>query len=414
MPEPIHPAEAKEIQENYLQFLDNTSEGLNKFKKHIEAKFKDWLNQNPDQKSKFKDALSSESSLEIYVGKEKIYEKLPGEEPTIKENIEPYIESIKQAFIDPQKLNGSVRIYVGDEKLFHVKNGKVLTDKLGLVQNQTQTQTKFSTPSIEEQLTALTKTVEQQSHKIEFLENRLATIEQTLDKLTSSLVPFQVHNPKLQNFLNKTNNSIGTALTSLKQKVKTFFSNISSNVSQKAQEYQTQAATTVKNTVNTVRTQGETVAYEVSQKAQEYQTQAASTVKNTVNNVRDKVETTVDNTVSSVKKAIADFNGILVSTAVEKLLYSLGTLNSDRSITFEGNKYSFRQDMVAGNVTITAKTSGKTIFKDGELTNAASQEDIQALKQFPEDIIKNLDRDESLNQSQSQSQSQSRSRSRSR
>jgi len=74
--------------------------------------------------------------LKIHFGREKVFEALPGQEPTRNTSTSAQIELLQKAFTDPQGIQGSVKVTLGGEEIFKVKNGQVLTDQLGLALTQ--------------------------------------------------------------------------------------------------------------------------------------------------------------------------------------------------------------------------------------------------------------------------------------
>ncbi len=111
------------------------------------------------------------------------------------------VEKLQMAIESPKNLKGSVQIKIAKEKVFHVKDGVILEDKLGLAQAQTQkvrakpelkslvknqieqpaeqvhTQQLLDTnEGLGERLFSLEKRVAQQAKKIELLEQKLNSV----------------------------------------------------------------------------------------------------------------------------------------------------------------------------------------------------------------------------------------------
>jgi flagellar biosynthesis chaperone FliJ len=348
----VDPSSSKEIQENYLQILDDISRKIVDVAKAAGRLSLD-LQQPP--------------SIQIFTGSKKVYEQVPGQEPTKNIINDEQVKQIEQALEDPQNLKGSVRIKIGKELVFHAVDGEVITDKLGLAPSQTQaakatcsleTSTVEKPLTPEAQITALGAIVEKQGQRIEVL-------EQKLEQLSSSLTSVQVNNPILRRWMNAINNSLSSSAQELKEKVVDF-----------ARHLQDKAASQVQNLQN-----------KVVQQAQNLQGQAINTI---------------DNAVKTVQRGVADFNGNLVKAAVEKMLDRVGQVQPDGSRIFEGTKYAFYQQN--GVVSVVAKDGRGTILKDSEFTANASAQDMASLKSLSEDVKQDF--------GQQQAQSQSRGRSR--
>jgi len=345
----INPSDSKEIQENYLQILNDV---ISKIVDTAKAA------------GKLNLASTEQPAIQVFVGAKKVYEQVLGQRSTGNVITPEQVGQVKKALEEPQNVKGSVRIKIGSETVYHVKNGEVITDNLGLAKAQTAiqeaktTQTVEAPKTLEAQIAALQAIVEKQGQRIEVL-------EQKLEQLTSSLASVQVSNPTLSRWMNAINNSLSSSARELKEKVVDFARNLQDKAASQVQNLQSK----------------------VVEQAQNLQGQAINTI---------------DNAVKSVQRGVADFNGNLVKAAVEKMLDRIGQVQPDGSRIFEGTKYAFYQQN--GAISVVAKDGRGTILKDSEFTANASAQDMASLESLSEDVKQDF--------GQQQAQSQSRGRSR--
>ncbi|MBD2596050.1 hypothetical protein H6G74_17205 [Nostoc spongiaeforme FACHB-130] len=166
-------SEAKQVQHDYLEILNDI---LNKL----------------SEKGKFQ-SLDTSKNLSIYVGSKAKYKIGSDGEISVNLMTPEVVETIKTAINDPQNLKGSVRIMVGNQKVYHAKDGKILTDKLGL--NQTQLQSRqaesveesSSIESLQKQVESLQQKVQEQQALIDrFVQQENSSVEST-QKLSTDL-----------------------------------------------------------------------------------------------------------------------------------------------------------------------------------------------------------------------------------
>ncbi len=169
--------------------------------------------------------------LSISIGRTNVFKAVPGVEPTVNKITPDQVELLQKALQDPQGIQGSVRVYIGNEKVFHVNNGQVIANQLNLPSAQlarsqeapqqsveakaTQSQPSPSpqsqpqppqaaTPSLQDQVTALQATIEQQQKQLE-------TLNQKLDQFDKSPVLVVVANEKLNNWLSNIRSKVQAA-----------------------------------------------------------------------------------------------------------------------------------------------------------------------------------------------------------
>jgi hypothetical protein len=176
-------SEAKVVQHDFLEILNDILHKLL-------------------EKGKFQE-LDTTKDLSIYVGNQPKYKGHPDGEVSVNAITPELVDKIKTAINDPQNLKGSVRIMIGKDKVYHVKDGEVLSDKLGLSSQISQNQSQSQQPA---------KPV-QQSSTIEDLQKQVEALQQKVQNQQSLI----------DNFANQKQSSVevtkqlSTDLISLKQ-----------------------------------------------------------------------------------------------------------------------------------------------------------------------------------------------------
>jgi hypothetical protein len=176
-------SEAKVVQHDYLEILNDILHKLL-------------------EKGKFQE-LDTTKDLSIYVGNQPKYKGHPDGEVSVSLMTPELVDKINTAINDPQNLKGSIRIMIGKDKVYHVKDGEVLSDKLGLSSQISQNQSQSQQPA---------KPV-QQSSTIEDLQKQVEALQQKLQDQQSLI----------DNFANQKQSSVevtkqlSTDLISLKQ-----------------------------------------------------------------------------------------------------------------------------------------------------------------------------------------------------
>jgi hypothetical protein len=176
-------SEAKQVQHDYLEILNDILHKLL-------------------EKGKFQE-LDTTKDLSIYVGNQPKYKGHPDGEVSVNLMTPELVDKIKTAINDPQNLKGSVRIMIGKDKVYHVKDGEVLSDKLGLSSEITQNQSQSQQPA---------KSV-QQSSSIEDLQKQVEALQQRVQNQQSLIDSFATQKQSSVEVTQK----LSTDLISLKQ-----------------------------------------------------------------------------------------------------------------------------------------------------------------------------------------------------
>lgn len=176
-------SEAKQVQHDYLEILNDILHKLL-------------------EKGKFQE-LDTTKDLSIYVGNQPKYKGHPDGEVSVNLMTPELVDKIKTAINDPQNLKGSVRIMIGKDKVYHVKDGEVLSDKLGLSSQISQNQSQSQQPA---------KSV-QQSSSIEDLQKQIEALQQKVQNQQSLIDSFATQKQSSVEVTQK----LSTDLISLKQ-----------------------------------------------------------------------------------------------------------------------------------------------------------------------------------------------------
>ncbi|MEJ6488017.1 hypothetical protein N0Y54_43550 [Nostoc punctiforme UO1] len=176
-------SEGKQVQHDYLEILNDILHKLL-------------------EKGKFQE-LDTTKDLSIYVGNQPKYKGHPDGEVSVNSMTPELVDKIKTAINDPQNLKGSVRIMIGKDKVYHVKDGEVLSDKLGLSSQISQNQSQSQQPA---------KPV-QQSSSIEDLQKQVEALQQKVQNQQSLIDSFATQKQSSVEVTQK----LSTDLISLKQ-----------------------------------------------------------------------------------------------------------------------------------------------------------------------------------------------------
>lgn len=172
-------SEGKQVQHDYLEILNDILHKLL-------------------EKGKFQE-LDTTKDLSIYVGNQPKYKGHPDGEVSVNLMTPELVDKIKTAINDPQNLKGSVRIMIGKDKVYHVKDGEVLSDKLGLSSQISQNQSHSQQPAkpvqqsstiedLQKQVEALQQKVQNQQTLIDsFATQKQSSVEVT-QKLSTDLI----------------------------------------------------------------------------------------------------------------------------------------------------------------------------------------------------------------------------------
>jgi hypothetical protein len=88
------------------------------------------------QKAQSQGYQLSEISLIVKIGTKDVYQALPGKAPKCSPLTPDQVATLRQAISNPHSLQGGVRISIGGHQVYHVEDGKVITDRLGLAGTQ--------------------------------------------------------------------------------------------------------------------------------------------------------------------------------------------------------------------------------------------------------------------------------------
>ena len=386
----IDEGEAKEIKRDYLEILESLLKLI-----HAKAKEK---------------GLDPSKDIHIYSSSSKVYQGTLGESPSKNLLTPTIVENLKKALSDPKNSQGAISIKIGNEKVFHIKNGEVLTDKLGLaprlqpnkvvtkeriysvealqkqvavLQNKLESQQKLvdsikqkeQTPELLSQLVAQ---VEEMSNAVLKQQQLIENTQKALEKVNERSLP-PIQNTQLQNW-------VGTVENKVKQTAKNVFERIKDALTPEVTKLRNEIAS-LKSKINEqitsfkdeVKYQTDSVRNELNQQVGnltgELRTQIDG-VKNTVDNRIKGLQSAIDNTRTELRAAVDDVKGQAIEQSVKTLLNILGKDNPDGSKSFKSTNFDFER--LGDNVIVRAK-NGEAVLIDGVLSPNVSEQQLQAL-----------------------------------
>ncbi|MFN6572022.1 hypothetical protein [Dendronalium sp. ChiSLP03b] len=400
----IDPSDAKEIQKDYLETLESIIERV--LRQSEEKGYK------PDNKV----------SISIFFGSRKVYEQVVGEKANFSTINAKQVEALKQAINDPQSVKGSFAIKIGQEKVFHVKDGQVLVDKLGLTNSQIQdnklaaNQQNHSVENLQKQVENLQKQVEQQQKLIDNLKNQPQT-QETLTELVNQIQELSRSLDNQQKLIENTQqglqkitesqnarpvnsrlqNWIGTIENKVKQVSKAAFEQIKTAVTPEIAKLHSQMSKQAEELKSHINQQINHVKDELSKKLDDVMLAADTKINSTLYDVNQKIE----NVRSNIDANVRATKGKAIEAGVNAMLHLFGDRRSNGSVVFESKNFNFEQ--VDNKVTVKAK-DGRQVLKDGILTLDALDSEVELLEQVQSGV------DEYLSDSRFESQSLSQSR----
>ncbi|BAY73212.1 hypothetical protein ACN23B_30095 (plasmid) [Anabaena sp. FACHB-709] len=323
-------SESKQIQQDYLEILND-------------------ILQKVMEKGQFQGA-DVNKDISIFVGKQLQYKGNPHGEVSINLVKSDLVEQLQKAINSPQELKGSVRIMIGKDKAFHVKDGKVIADKLGLAtktaQNLTTSQTKnvakspqkspVSIKDLQSQVDTLQRQVEAQQKVIDNFSNQqqkspeeinslltefnnlkaaFDTQQRTIEQLQKGLAAVNNRNiPHVQNQSLK--DWIGKLETNVKKSAQGLYEQVKSSLTPKVEEIKTQIQSALTPKIDKIKAQLES---QIESLKTEMQSQMEA-MKNDLKTQADVVKTGI----SEVKGLVQNE----IQQGVERHQGALGAVSS--------------------------------------------------------------------------------------
>ncbi|MEA5566644.1 hypothetical protein [Anabaena sp. UHCC 0399] len=344
----IETSDAEKIEKDYLETLENLIKII-----HESAK---------------KRGIKSSNEISIAVDNENVYRGRVDDNnfnkinPFINENL---VDKLNQAIFEPQNLKGKVSIKIGEEEVFHVEDGVVVKDKLGLSQPLSQTQENesqknkpivertYSVEQLQKQVNVLQKKVQEQQELVESLksgqlsEESIAQLAQQIGELFKSL-------EKQQKLIEKTQQSLAKVDRSLppikNTKLQNFVGGIENGVKQIVQGLFKSLKDSVMSRVNHTKQQ--------------------------MNGMKTQVKSKVDNWRYKIHEWSETAKGKAIAKSVKELLRILGKSNPDGSVSFESSSFYFEQQ--GENIIVRAK-NGEPVLHNGALSPNISRQQSEAL-----------------------------------
>jgi uncharacterized protein YjbJ (UPF0337 family) len=386
----IDEGEAKEIKRDYLEILESLLQII-----HAKAKEK---------------GLDPSKDVHIYSSSSKVYQGTLGESPSKNLLTPTIVENLKKALSDPKNSQGAISIKIGNEKVFHIKNGEVLTDKLGLAPrlqpNKVVTKERiYSVEALQKQVAVLQSKLESQQKLVDSIKQKeqtpelLSQLVAQVEEMSNAVLKQQQLIENTQKALEKVNerslppiqntqlqNWVGTVENQVKQTAKNVFERIKDALTPEVTKLRNEIAS-LKSQINEqitsfkdeVKYQTDSVRNELNQQVGnltgELRTQIDG-VKNTVDNRIKGLQSAIDNTRTELRSAVDDVKGQAIEQSVKALLNILGKDNPDGSKSFKSTNFDFER--LGDNVIVRAK-NGEAVLTDGVLSPNVSEQQLQAL-----------------------------------
>lgn len=386
----IDDGEAKEIKRDYLEILESLLKLI-----HAKAKEK---------------GLDPSKDVHIYSSSSKVYQGTLGESPSKNLLTPTIVENLKKALSDPKNSQGAISIKIGNEKVFHIKNGEVLTDKLGLApasqKNKVVSNERiYSVEALGKQMQVLQKKLSEQQKLVDSikkneqtpkslselaaqvsemgksLEKQQQLIENTqkaLSQVNERFLP-QVQNTVLQNWVGSVERQVKKTAKNVFERVLDVLTPEVTKLRKEIAQMKAYIEQQVTNRLDEVRENTNNVRDELNQQVgnltQELRTQVDD-VKNTVEQSLMGVKSAIDNTRTELRAAVDDVKGQAIEQSVKALLNILGKDNPDGSKSFKSTNFDFER--LGDNVIVRAK-NGETVLTDGVLSANVSEKQLQAL-----------------------------------
>ncbi|QMS86474.1 hypothetical protein HUN01_02410 (plasmid) [Nostoc edaphicum CCNP1411] len=386
----IDDGEAKEIKRDYLDILESLLKLI-----HAKAKEK---------------GLDPSKDVSIYSSSSKVYQGTLGESPSKNLLTPTIVENLKKALSDPKNSQGAISIKIGNEKVFHIKNGEVLTDKLGLAppspKNKVVSNERiYSVEALQKQVAVLQSKLESQQKLVDSLKKNEQTSEslselaaqvsemgkslekqqqlientqKALSQVNERFLP-QVQNTKLQNWVGSVERQVKKTAKNVFEQIKDALTPEVTKLRKEIAQMKAHIEQQVTNRLDEVRENTDNVRDEFNQQignlTQELRTQVDG-VKNTVDQSLMGVKSAIDNTRTELRDAVKDVKGKVVEESVKALLNILGTNNPDGSKSFKSTTFDFER--LGENVIVRAK-NGEPVLTDGVLSPNVSDQQLQAL-----------------------------------
>lgn len=379
----IDDGEAKEIKRDYLDILESLLKLI-----HAKAKEK---------------GLDPSKDVSIYSSSSKVYQGTLGESPSKNLLTPTIVENLKKALSDPKNSQGAISIKIGNEKVFHIKNGEVLTDKLGLApplqKNKVATKERtYSVEALGKQVQVLQKKLSEQQKLVDSikseklspeslselaaqvaemgksLEKQQQLIENTqkaLSQVNQGFLP-QVQNTVLQNWVGSVERQVKKTASNAFERLKDALTPEVTKLRKEIAQMKAQIEQQVTNRLDEARDE---LNQQVGNLTQELRTQVDG-VKNTVDQSIKGVKSAIDNTRTELRAAVDDVKGQAIEQSVKALLNILGKDNSDGSKSFKSTSFDFER--LGENVIVRAK-NGDAVLTDGVLSPNVSEQQLQAL-----------------------------------
>lgn len=384
------------------------------------------------------------STLKIEVGSTKVYERV-GNEVTVNKLQGDAAQKVQSALSDPQTLKGSVRITLDGEKVFHAKQGEVLENKLPLTpitpsQSATAAQSVEAnldnkpnvaereigiepqeadieaqlgasvTPAQVEQtqpetfdvqfevLPAVASETKREFSQPEFtpqswndVRNLIASSQPQPGWAENVIFKLLTHQSQQINELQQKVDSLQKLKPPLNAQVAQLFGSVkdaAANSIQQVKERSQQLTQDIKQFLGDKATQVQQAVVERVDTAKSAISNKASQVQQAVveriDTTKEAISGHVTQVKDSVEQRLADVSAKALDNASRWLVNKFGKdLDGTGDKAWKGKDYTFT---ISGENTSISNKSGQMIARNGNLTAAATAQDVGKLAKLPQDV----------------------------
>lgn len=299
--------------------------------------------------------LQSNLPINITIGNTSVFKGVLGQEPTVNKITPEQAAILQKTLQDPRGLEGAVRIKVGNETVFHARNGKLEVDKLGLTtpqqaqtqsspqqsnQNQssqpTQAQpSQVTPPSLQEQISQLQSTIQQQQQQLEVLNHKL-------NRYSNS--PIVAASARLSNWFGNLRDKVYSSGQEMVSQLSNQLQQNREKLSNKIQEMRSQVSSQIQQGKENITAKTQEMATQFRQSKENITAKTQEVYANTKENVVDGVHATRDRLHAKTSSVVLG----AMTSATAKLASSIGEKLPDGSVVVENRNLNQRLE-VSGN-----------------------------------------------------------------
>ena len=281
--------------------------------------------------------------LSVTIGKSLAFKAVSGERPITNKITPEQVTLLQKALENPKGVEGAVRISVGNETVFHVKNGQLTIDKLGLAQqptgqtqpsSQESTQTKLSSqqssktqsaqPQSEQGQTAQTQRTKPQTTQAPppSLSAQIASLQATIERQQAQLNEM---NQRLERFM-----SSNVVIVTGNEQLKSWFGDLHTKAENAGQQ----------------------AIGHTSNKLEQNKASLMSKVQQLWTGTKEAVTDKIHATGNAIQEKASEIALGVVNAAATKLASTVGEKLTDGTVVLESRSRDQRLDMNSNGISL--------------------------------------------------------------